>query len=70
LRIAKDDLGHRNLGVKLKLRRIQEDAPGMAFWRPRGYAIYRALKDYARRKMRRAIMPKYGRHSCRRVLGP
>jgi len=49
-----DDLDHRNLGVKLKLWHVQEDAPGMVFWHPRGYAVYRALEDYVRRKMRRA----------------
>src|SRR3989442_292756 len=42
-----DDLDHRNLGVKLKLWHLQEDAPGMVFWHPRGYAVYRVLEDYA-----------------------
>ena len=49
-----DDLDHRNLGVKLKFWHVQEDAPGMVFWHPRGYAVYRVLEDYVRRKMRRA----------------
>ena len=49
-----DDLDHRNLGVKLNLWHLQEDAPGMVFWHPRGYALYRVLEDYVRRKMRRA----------------
>ena len=49
-----DDLDHRNLGVKLKLWHLQEDAPGMVFWHPRGYAVYRVLEYYVRRKMRRA----------------
>src|ERR1700716_2979722 len=49
-----DDLDHRNLGVKLKLWHLQKDAPGMVFWHPRGYAVYRVLEDYVRRKMRRA----------------
>jgi hypothetical protein len=40
--------------VKLKLWHLQEDAPGMVFWHPRGYAVYRVLEDYVRRKMRRA----------------
>ncbi|WP_236843538.1 hypothetical protein [Bradyrhizobium icense] len=59
-----DDLDHRNLGVKLKLWHLQEDAPGMVFWHPRGYALYRVLEDYLRRKMRQAGMPRSGRHSC------
>ena len=49
-----DDLDHRNLGMQLKLWHLQEDAPGMVFWHPRGYAVYRVLEDYVRRKMRRA----------------
>ena len=49
-----DDLDHRNLGVKLNLWHLQEDAPGMVFWHPRGYAVYRVLEDYLRHKMRRA----------------
>jgi threonyl-tRNA synthetase len=49
-----DDLDHRNLAVKLKLWHLQEDAPGMVFWHPRGYAVYRVLEDYLRCKMRRA----------------
>ena len=49
-----DDLDHRNLGVQLKLWHLQEDAPGMVFWHPRGHAIYRVLEDYLRHKMRGA----------------
>jgi hypothetical protein len=49
-----DDLDHRNLGVKLKLWHLQEDETGMVFWHPRGFAVYRVLENYVRRKMRRA----------------
>jgi threonyl-tRNA synthetase len=49
-----DDLDHKNLGVKLKLWHLQEDAPGTVSWHPRGIAVYRVLEDYVRRKMRRA----------------
>ncbi len=48
-----DDLDHRNLATRLDLWHIQEDAPGMVFWHPRGFAVYRVLEDYIRRKMRR-----------------
>lgn len=48
-----DDLDHRSLGTRLDLWHIQEDAPGMVFWHPRGHALYRVLEDYIRRKMRR-----------------
>ncbi len=47
-----DDLDHRSLGSRLDLWHIQDDAPGMVFWHPRGYAIYRVLEDYIRGKMR------------------
>ena len=65
-----DDLDHRNLGVKLKLWHLQEDAPGMVFWHPRGYAVYRVLEDYVRRKMRRAGYAEVRTPSCcRRSFG-
>ncbi len=48
-----DDVDHRSLGNRLDLWHIQEDAPGMVFWHPRGYVVYRVLEDYIRRKMRR-----------------
>ena len=48
-----DELDHRSLGSRLNLWHIQEDAPGMVFWHPRGYAIYRVLEDYIRSRMRR-----------------
>jgi threonyl-tRNA synthetase len=48
-----DGLDHRILGNKLDLWHIQDDAPGMVFWHPRGFAVYRVLEDYIRGKMRR-----------------
>jgi threonyl-tRNA synthetase len=48
-----DDLDHRSLASRLDLWHIQENAPGMVFWHPRGYTVYRVLEDYIRRKMRR-----------------
>ena len=48
-----DKFDHRSLGAGLNLWHIQDDAPGMVFWHPRGYAIYRALEDYIRTRMRR-----------------
>ncbi len=48
-----DDLDHRSLGSRLELYHLQDDAPGMVFWHPRGYAVYRVLEDYIRRRMRR-----------------
>ncbi|MEN3976555.1 threonine--tRNA ligase [Emcibacter sp. SYSU 3D8] len=48
-----DDLDHRSLGSRLELFHQQDDAPGMVFWHPHGYAVYRVLEDYIRRRMRR-----------------
>lgn len=48
-----DDLDHRRLGQSLEFYHIQENAPGMPFWHPRGYAVYRGLEDYIRSHMRR-----------------
>jgi len=42
------DSDHRNLGQKLDLFHLQEEAPGMVFWHPRGYAMYRALEAAVR----------------------
>ncbi len=39
---------HRKLGRQLDLFHFQEDAPGMAFWHERGWALYRVLEDYMR----------------------
>ncbi|MDG2140040.1 MAG: threonine--tRNA ligase [Gammaproteobacteria bacterium] len=37
---------HRKLGKQLNLFHFQEEAPGMAFWHPRGWTIYRVIRDY------------------------
>ncbi len=42
---------HRKLGKEMQLFHFQEEAPGMAFWHPNGWAIYRALEDYIRRRL-------------------
>jgi threonyl-tRNA synthetase len=48
-----EELDHRKLGARLDLYHIQDNAPGMVFWHPRGYAVYRVLEDYIRGHMRR-----------------
>jgi threonyl-tRNA synthetase len=45
---------HRKLGREMELFHFQEEAPGMVFWHPNGWAIYRALEDYMRRRLRAA----------------
>jgi len=45
---------HRRLGREMELFHFQEEAPGMVFWHPNGWSIYRALEDYMRRKLTKA----------------
>ena len=45
---------HRKLGREMELFHLQEEAPGMVFWHPNGWTIYRALEDYMRGRQRRA----------------
>lgn len=48
-----DDNDHRVLGQSLDLYHIQDNAAGMVFWHPRGYAVYRILEDYIRGHMKK-----------------
>jgi threonyl-tRNA synthetase len=43
-----EESDHRALGQRLDLFHLQEEAPGMVFWHPRGYAVYRALENAVR----------------------
>ncbi|MEM9196215.1 MAG: threonine--tRNA ligase [Pseudomonadota bacterium] len=45
---------HRRLGREMDLFHLQEEAPGMVFWHPNGWALYRALEDYVRRRQNAA----------------
>ncbi|MBI1218862.1 MAG: threonine--tRNA ligase [Rhodobacteraceae bacterium] len=45
---------HRKLGREMELFHLQEEAPGMVFWHPNGWTIWRALEDYMRRRLRAA----------------
>jgi threonyl-tRNA synthetase len=47
-----DPYDHRVLGTRLDLFHQQEEGPGMVFWHPRGFALYRVIEDYVRRRMR------------------
>ncbi len=42
---------HRKLGKAMALFHLQEEAPGMVFWHPNGWTVYRALEDYMRRRL-------------------
>jgi len=41
---------HRKLGRQLDLFHFQEEAPGMVFWHPKGWSVFRALQDFIRFK--------------------
>ena len=43
---------HRKLAKKQDLFHFQEEAPGMVFWHPKGWAIYKVLEEYISSKMR------------------
>jgi len=41
---------HRKLAKQMDLFHMQEEAPGMVFWHPKGWSIYVALQNYIRKK--------------------
>jgi threonyl-tRNA synthetase len=45
---------HRKLAREMDLFHLQEEAPGMVFWHPEGWTIWRVLEDYMRRRLRAA----------------
>jgi len=40
---------HRKLGRELDLFHLQDEAPGMVFWHPKGWAIWQQVEQYMRR---------------------
>jgi len=43
---------HRKLAKKFDYFHIQEEAPGMVFWHPKGWAIYSTIEQYMRQVQR------------------
>ncbi|KXW56680.1 MAG: threonine--tRNA ligase [Betaproteobacteria bacterium] len=43
---------HRRLGKQLDLFHIQDEAPGMIFWHPKGWALWQAVEQYMRQVYR------------------
>jgi threonyl-tRNA synthetase len=41
---------HRRLGREMSLFHFQEEGPGVVFWHPKGWTLFRALTDYMRRR--------------------
>ncbi|WP_247538474.1 threonine--tRNA ligase [Ralstonia pseudosolanacearum] len=42
---------HRKLGKVLDLFHLQEEAPGMVFWHPKGWQIWQAVEQYMRGRL-------------------
>lgn len=42
---------HRRLGKEMTLFHLQEEAPGSIFWHPKGWALYRQVRDYIRARL-------------------
>src|SRR5262252_2059860 len=40
---------HRRLGRQLDLFHLQDEAPGMVFWHPKGWSIWQQIEQYMRR---------------------
>jgi threonyl-tRNA synthetase len=43
---------HRRLGTQLDLFHMQEEAPGLVFWHPKGWALWQQVEQYMRRVYR------------------
>lgn len=43
---------HRRIGKQLDLFHMQDEAPGMVFWHPRGWAIWQEIESYMRQVYR------------------
>jgi threonyl-tRNA synthetase len=43
---------HRRLGTQLDLFHTQEEAPGMVFWHPKGWALWQQVEQYMRKVYR------------------
>jgi threonyl-tRNA synthetase len=51
---------HRKLGKQLDLFHMQDDAPGMVFWHPKGWQLWQQVEQYMRR-----IYEDHGYHEIR-----
>ena len=43
---------HRRLGTQLDLFHMQEEAPGLVFWHPKGWVLWQAVEQYMRQVYR------------------
>ncbi|NLB58144.1 MAG: threonine--tRNA ligase, partial [Gammaproteobacteria bacterium] len=56
---------HRRIGRQQELFHLQEEAPGLVFWHPKGWAIWQAVEQYMRRVYRDSG---YGEVRCPQIL--
>jgi threonyl-tRNA synthetase len=56
---------HRRLGKQLDLFHFQDEAPGLVFWHPRGWAIWQVIESYMRDVYRRSG---YAEIKCPQIL--
>ena len=42
---------HRKIGREMDLFHLQEEASGSVFWHPRGWTLYRTLRNYVRKQL-------------------
>ena len=42
---------HRKLGKQLDLFHLQDEAPGMVFWHPKGWALWQSIEQYMRKTL-------------------
>ncbi|MFI9655200.1 threonine--tRNA ligase [Guyparkeria sp. GHLCS8-2] len=56
---------HRRLGKQLDLFHFQDEAPGLVFWHPRGWAIWQVIESYMRGVYKRSG---YDEIKCPQIL--
>ncbi len=56
---------HRRIGKQQDLFHLQEEAPGLVFWHPKGWAIWQVVEQYMRRVYRHTG---YGEVRCPQIL--
>ena len=56
---------HRRIGKQQELFHLQEEAPGLVFWHPKGWAIWQIVEQYMRRVYQ---VGGYGEVRCPQIL--
>jgi threonyl-tRNA synthetase len=60
-----DKRDHRRIGKQLDLFHLQEEAPGLVFWHPKGWSIWQVVEQYMRKVYRDTG---YGEVRCPQIL--